>query len=537
MIRQYQFPARDNVLLAAEVYLPDSGGPFPLVVIRSPYSVCGTPQPGVEHILRQGIGYLLQDCRGTGKSEGTADYWRQEVQDAADLFAWLKTQDWFNGHLVMSGESYCGAVQWQALRSSEAGVIAGFAPNNAPLDCYDGVYYPNGVFGYDGGIYWALLQRHLRLHGTELSVPENTLHSLPLCALDEKTGLGRWDAFQHWLAHPEKDAYWESLSAYNAIPKIRVPAFITGGWFDPFIRQTLRAFTAMRNSAATPEAREYTRLIIEPVTHTMTPGGGDYGKFFRAGLIGLRSQFLRNRLLTPDEDPLPDLPPIRFFLMGSNQWIDAAEWPIPAEQYTLYLNGEKLTPAPGGNGTRSFVYDPADPVPTTGGASIGFLSCGQKEQSPVENRADVLVYTTEVLPEDLHIIGGIRAVLYAESSAPETAFTVKICDVHPDGSSWNVCDGIIGTAHRNGNHCKAPALTPGEVVCYSVDCGVTAMTFRQGHRLRVQISSSNFPMYARNPNTGNPFHEETSFRKAEQTVHHGKTYPARLLLPVVKELP
>ena len=537
-IQETFVPAADGSPMKTLLCLPPSR-PCPAVVIRSPYGICSDDLQFTEDFCRSNIACVLQDCRGTGSSEGEVQYWEQEQADAASLFAFLKEQPWFNGRLVMTGESYSGATQWQAVRNQDPALV-GFSPHNAPLDCYDGIYFPSGAYGFAAGIYWALSQRAVRLKLPEINFTQELLKHLPLTTFDEAAGVGKWDSFRTWLSQPLRNSFWEKCSAFSAIAKTRVPAYITGGWFDPFIMQTLRAFTAMRNTAATPEAREYTRLVIEPFNHAMMPGDVNYGKFCRAGIINLRKRFLKNLLNDPEEDPLPDQPAVKFFLMGSNQWIETDQWPIPSVQKNYYLHEDHTlsTELPAGLERPDFFsYDPEDPVPTIGGNNLLFLPAGQRRQNELEERSDILLYTSAELQEDIHIIGAVRAILYAKSSAPDTDFTVKLCDVYPDGTSYNVCDGFVRASRRYGTGIHALALQPGEIVKYDIDCKATALTFQKGHRIRIQVSSSNFPCYDRNPNTGEPFGVAIKTQKALQTILHDEEHPSRLILPFVPNLP
>ena len=539
-IQTADVPAADGSFLKTLLCLPqETTSPCPAVIIRSPYGICSDDLQFTDDFCKNGVAVVLQDCRGTGQSQGIAQYWEQEQADAKCLFTFLKNHPALNGRFVMTGESYSGATQWQALRDPDSPIV-GFAPNNAPLDCYDGIYYPSGAYGFAAGIYWALTQRQQRLQLPEIQFTPKLLKHLPLNTFDEAAGVGVWDSFRTWLSQPLRNSYWEKCNAFSAISKIRVPAYITGGWFDPFIMQTLRAFTMMRNTAATPEAREYTRLVIEPFNHAMMPGEINYGKFCRAGLINLRKRFLMNCLNDPTEDPLPDQPAVKFFLMGSNQWIETDQWPLPSVQMNWYLrnsNSLSLQQPEELESPDRFVYDPEDPVPTNGGNNLLFLPAGPHKQNDLETRDDILLYTSPELPDDLTVIGSIRAVIYAKTTAPDTDFTVKLCDVYPDGTSYNVCDGLVRASRRNGMGMIAPHLSPDDITKFDVDCKATAMTFLAGHRIRIQVSSSNFPCYDRNPNTGEPFGTATHTQKAIQTILHDREHPSRLILPQIRELP
>lgn len=549
-------PLRDGVKLATDVYLPDTTGKFPVIVRRSPYSPAkGRAIDADAHdFCRQGIGLVVQDCRGTGRSEGEADLWAQERDDAEDFMNWLSAQEWFNGRMVMNGESYPGATQWQAARCANP-VMKGLTPHNGPLDYYHIAYYVSGAYSFGIGICWAMGMQIRRLGLTEpprgSEDAETRMRSLPLREQDRAWGLpSEWPLFRQWIAHPLFDGFWKRMDAFQDIPKMTAPAYITGGWFDAFLMDTLHAFTRMRSCAGSEQARQFTRLVIEPFNHDMCLGDADYGKFFRAGIIGIRNRFMANILKNPDEDPLPDEPPVKLFVMGSNRWIHADEWPLPCRPTPFYLHGKSPANSVRGGGTLSpfepddsesadtFVYDPENPVPTLGGNNLGFMSSCQRVQKTVEQRSDVLVYTSEPLERDMDVIGYVKAVLYAASSAPDTDFTVKLCDVYPDGTSLNLCDGLVRASRRDGTETAAPPLKPDEVIRFEIDCWATCVTLLKGHRIRIQVSSSCFPKFDRNPNTGHPFAEDSadSLVPAVQKILHTKEYPSHILLPVVEDI-
>jgi uncharacterized protein len=539
-------PLRDGVKLATDVYLPAGGGRYPVIVIRTPYGGCATRAEDAPAFARQGLGIVIQDCRGTGQSEGEADLWRQERNDAEDLFNWMSAQPWFDGNLVTNGESYPGATQWQAARLGHP-AMKGLTPHNAPLDIYEAGYYNGGAYGYSVGVFWAfgMLARRRK---TEIKTPWRELCDLlPLRRLDTLLGFEPWPLWRQWMDHPSRDAFWQSADSFADVGKMTAPAYITGGWFDIFIQQTLRGFAALRQSGGSEAARRFTRCCIEPLDHDMRTADIDYGPDHHNNIIAIRNRFMRNIVTRPDQDPLPDQPVMRFFVMGSNHWAETNAWPLPETRHTpLYLHADGAANSTLGRGrlafeppandlpADTFIYNPLDPVPTLGGNNLGHAGTppGQREQASIERRGDVLVYTSEPLDRDLNIIGPVRALLHASSTALDTDFTVKLCDVYPDGKSYNVCDGLLRARYRDGS--EAPSLIePGRVYAFDIDCWVTAMTFLKGHRLRVQVSSSNFPRFDRNPNTGAAFGADARLLTARQLVYHDATHPSHLLLPMI----
>jgi len=545
----YMMPLRDGVKLATLAVRPDENGAFPFIVIRSPYGGAnGGLDVYTKEFCENGLGFILQEVRGTGLSEGDAEYWLQEKQDAEDFLNWISQQKWFNGRLVTNGESYPGSTQWQAARNAHP-VMVGLTPHNAPLNIYECGYYSSGAYAMGLGCMWAIGMRAARLKKKPLHDWKDGKFFLPFRDMDEYMLGEKWDLWKTWSDHPEYDDYWKRGNAFSDMSKITAPAFITGGWFDTFLQQTLRAFTEIRKNGASFEARNYSRMVIEPLDHDMKTGDADYGPNHLDGIIATRNRFMKNILLHPGEDPLPDKAPVKFFVMGSNTWMEANEWPLSNTADTpFYLRktDQPSNTAHGGglisvnaadasaeNTCDHFIYDPLNPVPTHGGNNLGYITPGQRNQAEIETRSDVLVYTGEPLNEDLTVIGYVKAVLYAATDAPDTDWTVKLCDVYPDGTSYNVCDGIIRARYKDGAE-KAELLPAGSVNCFEIDCWATAMVFKKGHRLRVQVSSSNFPRYDRNPNTGAKFGVNADTRPAFQTIYTDAEHPSRMILPVLK---
>ncbi len=337
----YDVPLRDGVKLATLVVRPDEHEPCPFIVIRSPYGGGrGGLGDDILEFCQNGLGFILQEARGTGYSEGEADLWRQEKQDAEDFLNWISEQPWFNGRLVTNGESYPGFTQWHAARNGHP-VMVGLTPHNAPLDIYHGSYFSGGAYGLGLGCGWAfgMFAKRNKLT-TGKSWKELQFH-VPLKDLDIALYGKRWDLWQEWMQHPDFDSYWKEADGFRDMEKITAPAFITGGWYDLFLMQTLRAFTEIRQKGASPEARNYSRLVLEPLDHDMKTAEVDYGDHHLDGIIATRNRFMKNILLEPGKDPLPGHAPLRFFVMGSNQWMEADEWPLPqAEEKVWYLHGQ-----------------------------------------------------------------------------------------------------------------------------------------------------------------------------------------------------
>jgi hypothetical protein len=358
--------------------------------------------------------------------------------------------------------------------------------------------------------------------------------------------------FFDWLAHPAYDDYWRALSIEEHHAAINVPALNIGGWYDIFQGGTIRNYTGMRSRGGSDAARKGQRLIIGPWNHAVPfqnlVGAVDFG--YRASPVSVDidgttlrffDHWLKGKAGADEESP------VRIFVMGINQWRDEKEWPLPGTDFrryylhsrgranSMYGDGVLSTDAPAVEPPDSFLYNPLDPVPTVGGGLCcypGALQGGAFDQQAVEHRADVLVYSTEPLPEDLEVTGPIVATLYASSSAPDTDFTAKLVDVSECGTALNLTDGIIRARWRNSRSTQS-MLTPGKVEEFKIDMWSTSNLFKKGHRIRLEISSSNFPRFDRNPNTGHDLFADAETLPAMQTVMHDRTFASYVTLPLI----
>ena len=554
---------RDGTVLRADVWRPLSTGRRPVLLQRSPYG----KTPGQISIVNAGIdplraaegGYVvvIQDTRGRFASEGTFDPFRCERDDGEDTLAWLAGQPFSDGTAGMYGGSYFGATQLLAASARPPGLRA-IVPAITGSEYYEGWTYQGGAFQLGFVLFWTLasLAPDAVLRAPEAERPrlQELLDGLladPWAAyrrlpLDDLGGLEQvLPYYREWLAHPARDAWWRETAPNERYGAIEVPALHVGGWYDIFVAGTVENFARLREEAGTEPARRGQRLVVGPWAHVVygdTVGQQQFGAhaawagadptpwqlaWFDAHVRGL---------------PAPDAAPVELFLMGANRWLEDDEWPprgVAAEAWHL-RGGGALDPAPpeADEQRDELTYDPHDPVPTCGGATLmpGFTvgyRTGAHDQREVERREDVLTYTSEPLASHLDVIGPVTAVLHVATSAPDTDFTAKLVDVHPDGRAWLICDGIRALRHRDGLERAVPA-TPGEPYELTVELGPTANRFLAGHRVRLEVSSSNFPRFARNPNNGVLPTEarETDLTPARQAVFHDAARPSRLVLPV-----
>jgi putative CocE/NonD family hydrolase len=363
--------------------------------------------------------------------------------------------------------------------------------------------------------------------------------------------------FAEWMAHPSRDEYWRERSIEERHDQVRVPALNIAGWYDIFLDGSLRNFTGVRAAGATEAAREGSRLLLGPWTHTTPPLSGsgdvDFGAMGGQSLMPLSfdvdGETLRffDYWLRGIDDGLSAEPRVRLFVMGEDVWRSENEWPLArAVETELFLSsggnansiagdGALVSEAPAGDRPDVFLYDPYHPVPTAGGQLCCYpatLEPGAFDQRLVEARSDVLVYTTPPLEEDTEVTGPVRLHLWAATTAPDTDFTGKLVDIYPDGYARNLTDGIVRARYRQGTDAPRP-ITPGEVYEYEIDLWATSNLFRRGHRIGLEVSSSNFPRFDRNLNTGHELGADAEMLPAVQTVFHDAEHPSRLVLPIV----
>jgi putative CocE/NonD family hydrolase len=573
-------PMRDGVRLATDAWVPTGDGPFPVLLVRLPY---GKDLPGlfaygllpnIFALVEAGYAVVYQDCRGTFRSGGELVPMINEPNDGADTLAWLAEQPWCDGNIGTYGASYLGFVQWASASASDK--LKAIAPAVTTTDYYTTPWYAEGgALSLHSIQSWATLmamaevQRAMGAGSGDMQTlislvamaanPEPHLAELPVRArpLLEK----QWPWWGDILAHPARDAFWQELSVIDRIEDITVPALNIGGWFDIFASNTARTFTELRKRGGSAEAREGTRLIIGPWDHLNSTGIYPDRKFglmadaLYNDLTGAHQRFF-DRWLRGREGATAGDAPVRIFVMGIDQWRDEQDWPLPDTTYADYFldgsgrantadgDGELRTETVkgdgevgGAGGTDVYLYDPRRPVPTLGGRVMNpstANAAGAVDQRKAEARDDVLCYSTPVLERPVEVTGHVSLTLFVSSSAADTDFTGKLVDVFPDGRAIFLTDGVLRARYRNSLAEPEP-LTPGEVYEVTLDLSVTSNVFLPGHRIRLEVSSSNFPRFDRNTNSGGAITEdgEEDVVVAVNRVFHGPGHPSRLVLPVV----
>jgi uncharacterized protein len=552
-------PMRDGIHLDSNVFHPAGGARYPAILIRTPYGKGADFLPAYSSFIQHGYAIVMQDVRGRYASEGVFDALHQEGPDGYDTLNWIAAQPWSDGKVGMIGGSYLGIAQWQVALLNNPHLKAIFPVVSGSDDYLDRFYSPGGAMKLGHRLLW--LSQNLSPPGKPKPAFGSYIGHLPLRTSDSVAAGRTLPIYQAALEHPTYDSFWKELSVREKIDRIRVPVFAVGGWYDNYVESDLGAFAALHKPGK-PETKH--RIMIGPWPHNMSSpfAGVGFGSDSGAPIRAYQIEWFDHWLKGAPEEAAHSTPwawhsvraevdeaPMHIFVMGVNRWRDEQEWPLARTRYTaFYLTSKGHANTGKGDGALvwnlgkkakpdQYIYDPRDPVPTMGGAVCcdpKIFPWGPMDQRPVEKRKDVLVYTSDALKQDLEVTGPVRVVLYASSSAPDTDFTAKLIDVLPSGEARNLTDGILRERYRNGLE-KAELGEPGEIYRLTIDAGVTSNVFLAGHRIRVEISSSNFPRFDRNPNTGRPLADETVLKKAQQTVYHDRIYPSHVLLPVVPE--
>jgi putative CocE/NonD family hydrolase len=474
-----------------------------------------------------------------------------ERNDGRDTQKWLLEQPWCNGSIGTASGSYEGFTQWISAPNAGEHLKAMF-PVVPLVDAYGDGVYTDGAMNLSLMMGWgsfvALSPEELvAMYTWSEQDWTRAFRTLPLKEWDRALGR-KVQYLRDWVAHPHFDEYWAARGVRNQWQDITVPICAVGGWYDMFSRSVIEHVNAVRAKSRSQNARKHQHLVMGPWGHEEISQDGKVGdlNFGKESVINLREMQTKwfDCWLKDDKTGADTWPAFRIFVMGRNQWRDEQQWPLERTEYTPYYfrskgsantaegDGKLATAKPSEETSDEFVYDPNDPVPTAGGCNYWAVPAGPRDQSQVEKRNDVLVFTSETLKTELEVTGPVKVILYASSTAKDTDFTAKLLDVHPDGRPFNLCDGIARASYRDSKS-AASLIQPGKVYRYEIDLWVTSNAFLPGHKIRVEISSSNFPRFDRNLNTGEPFGTGTEFIKATQTIYHDKIHPSHILLPVI----
>ncbi len=543
---------RDRVVLRADVYRPDGPGRYPVLLQRTPYS------KGNESCVEQGHrlaerGYVVvqQDVRGRYRSDGefqpgffSADH--RDAEDGYDTVEWAAGLPWSTGKVGTFGGSYCGWTQWE-LAHTRPPHLAAMIPSAIAANLLDREM--SAVLRLGRVLWWSVntLAPDVRLRLGDEPGPTTTdeaerlylerdrskwLWHLPLAEIPDEALSGVGKHWRSWLADHASD-HFGFLERHR---DVAVPALTTTGWYDQQIG-AIKNFTGMRANGMTEEARSGQRLIVGPWSHTTDfsssqVGELDFGPEAVRDFYRMADDWF-GHWLKGESTGVEDWPPVQLFVMGANRWREDQEWPPPGIEYTdfyLHGGGRLAARAPSDDPPDSYDYDPRDPVMTL------YSPPGQQEpqdQRALDGRRDVLVYQTDPVEEPVEVTGPITVHLWAASSAPDTDFVVKLMDVRPDGFVQELCYGIVRARYR-GSFTSPSLIEPGRVYEYTIQVNPTSNLFRRGHRIRLAVSSSDFPNFDRNHNTGGDDYFESTLATARQTVYHDRQRPSRVVLPVVR---
>ena len=533
-------PMRDGVTLTADLYRDDSVKEAPVILTRTPYD--RTKQKGTgEKWAKAGYIFIAQDCRGKFGSSGDFAPYNNEGQDGYDTIEWITRQSWCSGRVGMMGGSYVGAVQWQAAAENPPG-LAAIAPQATWSSFYRNLYL-------GGSVRLSLIAGWIAGNSPKPNDFNKAHLRLPLGEVDSAIGWEMpWlDAF---LTHPQPDGFWTRLDLTSRLPELQLPALHVVGYYDFFSRESVDNFMIMQKQARDEKTRQQQRLILGPWDHGTVGktkvADVEFGPDAAVDLFAIQLDWFDRHLKQDPAALAKPFPPVRYFSMGDNVWQDAQSWPPDGFKETPFFlrsdgkantrkgNGRLTREAPDQDETAdTFRADPANPTPSTPiteARPIKAAVWGPVDQSAIEDRDDVLVYTSEPMTAPLTFAGNAEAKLHVSTDTPDADWAVKLIDVHPDGFAQNIARGILRGRYRN-SLLKPELMQPGKVYEITVDLGPVAATIAKGHQLRVDISGADFPLYDRNPNTAEGITSSKTAIATEQ-VHHKTGALSRIVLPV-----
>lgn len=500
---------RDGVNLATDIHKPEGTKALPVILARTPYNKNGVDGIGAEAV-RRGFVFVAQDCRGRFASEGENLPFNLDGPDGFDTLEWIAKQPWCNGKIGTWGGSAGAITQFQMVTSGTDKISSQHLTVGAP-NLYD-VVYIRGVFRK------ALVEDWLR--GAQWGS----------------------NALARWVAHPLYDDYWRDRDASLDYAKANAPAVHIGGYWDIFAQATIDAFVGYQEHGG-PKAHGKQRLILGPWTHGVLQEQAGELKFPHAkNPPGNVQDAWKWFDLTLKSNTFDAEPAVTYYVIGDvhdpkapgNIWRTADRWPPVAATATKYFLRDNRTlsaSAPETSAPLTYIYDPANPAPTIGGIQLT-VPAGPMDQKKVENRPDVLVFSTAPLTNAIEVTGRVRAKIWVSADVPDTDFVAKLCDVYPDGRSYNLCEGAVRARFRDTTS-RETFLEPDKIYALDIDLWSTSVIFNAGHSIRLQITSSSAPGYDPNPNTGAPFRWNAEVRKAAIKLFLDKNHPSQVVLPVV----
>lgn len=545
---------RDGISLMTDVYLPPRGGPFPVILSRTPY---GTKmeaafQPALGHFFAEnGFAFISQNVRGRFDSEGEFNPFdvAQDAPDASDSIDWIVSQEWSNGIVGVMGESYGG---YTALVTAATGNSAIKAVASANITVADEDRVLDGAFSLQSSGLW-----RLRMDDAETGRYQNTsqvdLYNLPLITMGEAHGL-RDVIWRNRLSGFLENARARRSQALDAYENIQVPAVHFGGWYDTVVRGPIATWEGVKLYSGNADASDMQWLVMGPWDHKAMSaqfsnpepptsiGKRDIGKeavfTYRDTLLEFFTYFLKR-----EDNGFIDLPRVQYFNIGENDWRYGEQWPPKESRLRSLFFHSAGNAASADDGLLDFVppqdepadsytYDPGNPVNITESTNVWSRAADSPDRAELLTRDDVLTYETLPLINDMDITGPISVEIYASSSATDTDFTAALVDIYPDGYSLLIQEGILRASFRDKAAEPTP-IEPGQIDTFTIDLRANSYIVPAGHKLRVEISSSNFPRFARNLNNGETFGMSDRIEVAEQVIYHNNRYASRLVLPVI----
>jgi putative CocE/NonD family hydrolase len=563
--RNVTMKTRDGVTLRADIYRPAGADNLPVLLERTPYNKAEDAN-FAQRAAQHGYLVVIQDVRGRYASDGDWYPFRYESNDGYDAVEWAAALSHSNGQVGMFGGSYVGATQMLAAIAHPSH-LAGICPVVTASNYHENWTYQGGAFEQWFNQSWtsilaqdtagrALKQQTNALVGSSiLPLTNYPLFNAAAQSASQNSTQELAPYYLDWLRHPTYDSYWKQWSIEEQYSSIQVPSLTVAAWYDIFQGGSLRNFIGLHAHAGNATARQQQHLLITIGGHSGSGrkiGSVDFGPGaeFDEGAVTLSWY---DYLLQGKRNEFASGKPVKLFVMGANKWREEDTWPlqraIPTRYFLLSagkantLSGDgTLSPSNPRNNAETgvsdqYLYDPLHPVPTTGGplcCDKDHLQPGPQDQRPVEARHDVLVYTTSPLEQDLEVTGPVTLDLFARSSAPDTDFTAKLVDVWPNGFAENLTEGILRARYRTSTtEAEAHPVTSGKIYEYNIDMWSTSNVFLKGHQIRLEVSSSNFPRFDRNLNTGHDAANSQSISSANNTIIHDREHPSALILPVI----
>ncbi|MDH3366067.1 MAG: CocE/NonD family hydrolase [Thermoplasmata archaeon] len=546
--RNITVPMRDGVRLYADVYMPKPEGKYPTILTRLPYgkSEYGSWSPVYGRFwARRGYAFVVQDVRGKFKSNGVWKPFVNEVDDGYDTIEWISKQPWCDGNIGAIGESYLGYTCWAAGLSGHPSLKC-ISPGMTATDVYGIWAYRNGAFCIETAGSWLIAEESRKYQNSH----RLDYWTLPLESLGDSAGL-RSSHYKQWLSHPRRDSYWDRIDLSCRIRDIAIPVLHTGGWLDVFLDGTLGDWERA-NAASNRDAASRQWLVIGPNDHSSNTNA-----VRRAGRVNLgppepdrlyaASRDFFDHWLKGTDNGFGSSPRIKYFTIGENSWRTSDVWPPksirPTDMYlhssgkanSLDGDGTLSTDSPEGESADEYTYDPKCPATWSLESDMWNVAMCQHDRRSVEKRNDVLVYSTPRLRRDLELTGPITATLFASTSAEDTDFMVAVVDVFPDGYAQMIQEGVVRASYRQSDR-KASQVPKGAIQEYTIGLRATSYVVKEQHRIRAEVTSSDFNRYSRNLNTGEDPRSGTRTEIAKQRILHDRNHPSKVTISVIGDL-